>query len=107
MEISERPFCPKFYVPSFSSIFQENRFDFKKENNNDNKRKSLGTGLERSWPALERWQGLYRRWLLPQRAHGSGSRPDERGLRNPFRQPERHHAPKGLPFSCRRFLRRG
>ena len=33
-------------------------FDFKKENNNDNERKSLGASLERSRLALERWQGL-------------------------------------------------
>src|SRR5271155_2904836 len=52
---------------------------------NDNKRKSPSASLERSWLALERWQGLYRRRLLSQRAYGSGSHPDERGLRNHFR----------------------
>src|ERR1700681_1669723 len=41
MGISERPFCPQFYVPSFSSIFQENRFNFKKENEMKTKGKIL------------------------------------------------------------------
>src|ERR1700685_506 len=70
-----------------------------------NKRKSLGAGLERPRLALERWQGLYRRGLLSQRAYGSGSRPDERGLRNHFRQPKRQRASSGCAFRGRRFLR--
>ena len=64
---------------------QENRIRFQRGEQNDNKRKSLSASLERSWLALERWQGLYRRRLLSQRAYGSGPRPDERGLRNHFR----------------------
>src|ERR1700733_11022713 len=86
---------------------QENRFNFKKEKKNDNKRKSLSTGLERSWLALEGWQGLFRRRLLPQRTDGSGSRPDEGGLRNHLRYPQRQHATSGCAFRSRRFLRRG
>src|SRR5277367_2435607 len=56
---------------------QENRIRFQRGGQNDNKRKSLSASLERSWLALERWQGLYRRRLLSQRAYGSGSHPDE------------------------------
>src|SRR5208283_1221338 len=88
-------------------IFRRTEFDFKKENNNDNERKSLSAGLEWSRPALERWQGLQGRWLLSQRANGSGSCPDERGLRNYFRQTQRQRAPSGCPFRGRRFLRGG
>src|ERR1035438_1392337 len=95
MGISERPVCP------------QKQTQFQKGEQTDNKRKSLGASLERSWLALERWQGLYRRWLLPQRADGSGSRPDEGGLRNHFRQPQRQHAANGCPFSCSRLLRWG
>src|SRR5690349_4102357 len=50
---------------------------FQRGEQNDNSRKNLGTSLERSRLATERWQGLYRRWLLSQRADGSGSCPDE------------------------------
>src|SRR6202030_3331975 len=85
----------------------ENGFDLKKENNNDNQRKSLGTSLERSRLALTRWQGLFRRWLLPQRADRSGSRPDEERLRNRFREPERQHAAPGCQFSYGHVLRWG
>src|ERR1700726_2583046 len=41
---------------------QENRIRFQRGEQNDNKRKSLGAGLERSRFALERWQGIRRRW---------------------------------------------
>src|ERR1700690_2683418 len=85
--------------PVFSS-------DFRGEQN-DNKRKSIGASLERSRLALERWQGLCRRWLLPQRADGSGSRPDEGGLRNHLRQPQRQHAANGCQFSHSPVLRWG
>jgi glyoxylase-like metal-dependent hydrolase (beta-lactamase superfamily II) len=64
---------------------QKNRIRFQRGELSDNKRKGLSASLKRSWPALERWQGLYRRRLLSQRAYGSGSRPDERGLRYHFR----------------------
>src|SRR5271166_6097805 len=74
---------------------------------NDNKGKSLGASFERSRFAIERWQGLCRRWLLSQRTDGSGSRLDEGRLRNHFRQPQRQYPANGCPFSCRRFLRRG
>src|ERR1700722_18390625 len=57
-----------------------NRIRFKKENDDGDERKNLSSGIERSWLALERWQGLCRRGLLPQRAYGSGSRSDGRGL---------------------------
>src|ERR1700678_2235648 len=63
---------------------QENRIRFPKGEQNDNQRKSLSAGLERSRLALERWRMLQGRWLLSQRADGSGSRPDEGGLRNHF-----------------------
>src|SRR5580692_11183718 len=72
---------------------------------NESKRKSLGTRLERSRIALARWQGLFRRWLLPQRADGSGSRPDEGWLRNHFRQPQSQHAAIGCQFSYGHVLR--
>src|ERR1700758_5425605 len=81
--------------------------DFKKENNNGNKRKSLGTDLERSRLALERWQGLHRRRLLSQRAYRSGSRTDEARLRNHLRQPQRQRVPSGCAFRGPGFLRRG
>src|SRR5271170_4001477 len=80
------------------TYIQENRIRFQRGEQNDNKRKSLSASLERSRFALERWQGICRRWLLPQRADGSGSRPDEGGLRNHFRQPQRQHAPSGCEF---------
>src|SRR5579863_8909462 len=89
------------------NVPSKNSLDFKKENKNGNQRKNLSTSLERTWLALERWQGLCRRWLLPQRTDGSGSRPDEGGLRNHLRQPQRQHAPTGCEFRGRRFLRRG
>jgi putative intracellular protease/amidase len=41
METSERPFCLKFYVPSFRSIFQEKRFDFKRRTTMTTKGKVL------------------------------------------------------------------
>src|SRR6202041_1122410 len=84
---------------------QENRIRFQRGEQNDNKRKSLSASLERSRFALERWQGICRRWLLSQRADGSGSRPDEGELRNHLRQPQRQHAANGCPFSCSRLLR--
>src|SRR5580698_10445511 len=74
---------------------------------NESKRKSLGTRLERSRIALARWQGLFRRWLLPQRADGSGSRPDEGWLRNHFRQPQGQYAANGCQFSYGHVLRWG
>src|ERR1700686_3200865 len=80
---------------------------FQRGEQNDNKRKSPGAGLERSRLAIERWQGLCRRWLLSQRTDGSGSGLDDGRLRNHFRQPQRQHAANGCPLSCRRFLRRG
>src|SRR5271155_2198433 len=80
---------------------------FERGEQNDNKRKSLSTSLERSRLALERWQGLCRRRLLSQRADGSGSRPDEGRLRNHLRQPQRQHAAIGCQFSDSPVLRWG
>src|SRR5579862_7770792 len=96
----------KWLIFGFPHISGES-IRFQKENNHGNKRKSLSTSLERSRFALEGWQGLYRRRLLSQRADSSGSRPDEGGLRNHVRQPQRQRAPSGCAFRGRRFLRRG
>src|SRR5579864_8734087 len=92
---------------AFAMKISGEQTQFQKGEQNDNKRKSLSAGIERSWLALERWQGLYRRWLLPQRTDGSGASPDEGGLRNHFRQPQRQRAPSGCAFRGRRFLRWG
>ena len=68
------------------------------------KKESRSASLERSRFALERWQGICRRWVLPQRADGSGSRPDDGRLRNHFRQPKRQHAANGCQFAIPRFF---
>src|SRR5579864_2008386 len=89
------------------SDFRKTDLDLKKENKNENKRKGISASLERSRLAPARWQGLFWRWLLPQRADGSGSGPDEEWLRNHFRQPERQHAATGCQFSYGHVLRWG
>jgi hypothetical protein len=83
-------------VPALGSqsvVVDVRRLDFKEEN-----KMTTWCSLERPRLAIERWQGLYRRRLLSQRADGSNSRPDEGRLRNHFRQPQRQHAATGCQF---------
>ena len=84
---------------------KQNKFDFKKENKMTKGKilvlASSGYGLP-----LKDGGVLQGRWLLSQRADGSGSRPDEGGLRNHFLQPQRQHAAIGCQFSDRPVLRR-
>src|ERR1700759_4761315 len=86
---------------AISSIPKARFHQFQKGEQNDNKRESPGTSLERSRLAPKRWQSLCRRWLLPQRADDSRSRADEGRLRNHLRQSQRQHATNGCQFSRR------